>query len=114
QHLVREERGFGVVVLQEALHERGVVGAVEAAEVLVLAADDLPLAHLEQHADGYVVLTVNLQREEVAVDVAVGDDLLPLGVLPEGGDAVAQLGGLLELLRSEEHTSELQSRENLV
>ena len=102
QHLVGEERGLGVVVVEQPLHQRRVFDALDRAHHLVAAADDLPLAHHEEHADADVGLTVHVDREEVTVGLVLGDDLLLLRVLLERADAVAVLGGLLVLLRRRE------------
>ena len=46
----------------------------------MLAAEDLPLAHLEEHAHADVRLAVDVEGEEVAVGPVLGDDLLLLRV----------------------------------
>ncbi len=96
--LVGEELGAGVVGLEERLGEVRVLDRLDVADGLVLAADDLALADLEQDADGDVRLAVHGEGEEVAVGLRVRDHLLLLLVDVEGAGAVAELGGLLELL----------------
>src|SRR5690606_41115493 len=71
--------------------------------------DDLPTGgHAEHHGKGgrreYVAVPPGLRRRHVVVDgIGRGDSC---GELPDLFSA--------DLIRSEEHTSELQSRENLV
>src|SRR3712207_8176661 len=68
---------------------------------------EVHLVDLDAHLESHVLLRVEVPRARVADDLAVGR-LDEERALPEG------LGQGLEAERSEEHTSELQSRQYIV
>src|SRR5207302_3208126 len=64
---------------------------------------------------GATVTAVNTQTAETATGFTTGDGAYTIPFLKPGIYAVsAELTGFRKVTRSEEHTSELQSRENLV
>src|SRR3712207_7970033 len=62
----------------------------------------------------HALLDKVLQEVHLTVDVGLGGDAVPLDVYLTLGSLGGALGPEADLLRSEEHTSELQSRQYLV
>jgi len=97
QHILWKEGGFGVIPLNDSLHQFWLRRLLDSTQIDMPSPNDLPVAHLEDCSTRGIGFPVDGQREEVAISQISGHHFLALRIFLQRCDLVAQFGRFLKI-----------------